>query len=193
MPRPAPAALATDERGDATRDLTRAIARGDGAAFARFYESWFDRAYAAARSLTGRDEAFCLDVVQDAMIRVARRIPTLPDERSLERWLARVVRSAALDRLRREKRRTIRERAHGPSATPARPDELHELADRIERLRSALSDLPPDDRSLLDARFWRSRTLRDAGEEVGLTGDAAHGRLRRIISRLRNAATERPR
>jgi len=193
MPRPAPAALRPTERGDATRDLTLAIARGDGAAFARFYEAWFDRAYAAARSLTGRDEAFCLDVVQDAMLRAARRMPTLPDERSLDRWLARVVRSAALDRLRRERRRVLRERSRSSTPMPSRPDEATELLERIDWLRASLAELPQDDRSLLDSRFGRSRTLRDAGTEAGLTGDAAHGRLRRIINRLRNAATENQR
>ena len=85
MPRPSPASFDTGQRGDATRELTAAIARGDSAAFARFYEARFDRAFATARDLTGRDEAFCLDVVQDAMIRVTHRIPTLPDERSLDR------------------------------------------------------------------------------------------------------------
>lgn len=193
MPRPAPAALEPTERGDATRSLTASISRGDTEAFARFYQAWFDRAYAAARSLTGRDEAFCLDVVQDAMIRVARRMPTLPDERSLEGWLARVVRSAALDRLRREQRRILRERSRSPAPTPVPPDELNDLLERIDWLRAALTELPADDRALLDARFARSRTLRDAGDEVGLTGDAAHGRLRRIINRLRNAAMEKPR
>ncbi len=191
MPRPAPAALAPRERGDATRDLTAAIARGDAEALARFYEAWFDRALAAARSLTGRDESFCLDVVQDAMIRVARRMPTLPDERALEGWLARVVRSSALDRLRREKRRILRERSRAPAPTTVPPDELNDLLERIDWLRAALTELPADDRALLDARFARSRTLRDAGEEAGLTGDAAHGRLRRIINRLRHAATEK--
>ncbi|HRQ71696.1 MAG TPA: sigma-70 family RNA polymerase sigma factor [Phycisphaerales bacterium] len=193
MPPPAPAALNLNERGDATRDLTAAISRGEAAAFARFYEAWFDRALAAARSLTGRDESFCLDVVQDAMLRVASRMPTLPDERSLERWLARVVRSAALDQLRREKRRLLRERSRSPATSPARPDELTELIERIDRLRITLTELPADDRALLDARFGRARTLRDAGEEAAISGDAAHGRLRRIINRLRHAATEKPR
>jgi hypothetical protein len=47
-----------------TARLTRAIARGDRDALATFYNAWFDRSYAAARRLTGRDESFCLDVVR---------------------------------------------------------------------------------------------------------------------------------
>ncbi len=191
MPRPTPAALAPSERGDATRDLTAAISRGDGSALACFYEAWFDRAFDAARSLTGRDESFCLDVVQDAMIRVARRIPTLPDELSLERWFVRVVRSAALDRLRREKRRILRERSRSPAPAPARPDELCEVLEQIDRLRAVLAGLPAEDRSLIDARFGRSRTLRESGDQAGLTGDAVHGRLRRILNRLRDTASEK--
>ena len=55
-----------------TAPLTALIARGDERAFATFYELWFDRALALARSISRRDESFCLDVVQDCMLRVVR-------------------------------------------------------------------------------------------------------------------------
>ncbi len=75
------------------RELTDGIVSGDDEAFTCFYETWFDRMYAEARRLTGRDESFCLDVVQDAMLRVIRKLKPLDTEPALARWVRRTVRS----------------------------------------------------------------------------------------------------
>lgn len=173
---------------DDTAALTRAVARGDTAAFGKIYERWFDRALSAALRLTGRDESFCLDVVQDAMLRAARRLPPLPDEAALGAWLCRVVHRAALDRLRAERRRVARERT---SLEHARAPEDHggdALDEDIAWLRAQLRSLPPDDGWMLGARFGQSRTLAQVGAVLGLTGDAAHGRIRRALRRVARTA-----
>jgi RNA polymerase sigma-70 factor (ECF subfamily) len=171
------------------RDLTAAIARGDTAAFARFYESWFERAFALARSVTRKDESFCLDVVQDCMLKAARKLGPLPDERALSAWMARAILSTAIDLLRREERRARRERAAAvPEADTSTPEPADERADW---LRAALELLPPADRMLFEDRFVAGKTLAAAGAAAGISGDAAHGRIWRILARLRRAAQER--
>ena len=115
MPTADPRGPAADEapetRGSGSvRSLTRAIARGDTEAFGEFYEAWFDRTFAMARSVSRRDESFCLDIVQDTMLRVVRYMKPLATEESLGNWMGRAVLSATIDRLRREKRRPERER-----------------------------------------------------------------------------------
>lgn len=167
---------------DDTAALTRAAARGDADSFSTIYERWFGRALAAAHRITGRDEAFCLDVVQDAMLCAARRIPPLPTEAALGAWLCRVVHRAALDRLRAERRRCARERAARPpnQVAPARDT----LDTEIAWLRARLRELPPDDRRMLGARFAHGHTLAQVGAALGLSGDAAHGRIRRVLNRL---------
>ena len=185
---------------DDTAALTRAAARGDAESFGVLYKRWFGRALTAAHRLTGRDEAFCLDVVQDAMLRAARRIPPLPTEAALGAWLCRVVHRAALDRLRAERRRTARERAaapqsrspahtptHAPDATPS-----DSLDDEIAWLRARLRELPPDDLRLLGARFAHGHTLAQVGAALGITGDAAHGRIRRILNRFAHQPPTEP-
>lgn len=170
-----------------TAPLTPAIARGDPEAMAAFYEAWFDRAYAMARSLTRRDEAFCLDVVQEAMLKVARKLRPMPTEDDVARWMKRVVHSAALDRLRQEGRRRTRESRAAEGAAATTSDELQ---DRIEWIRTQLASMPPEDAGLLRLRFWLGRSLAQAGSPTGMTGDAAHGRIRRILTRLRSLAKE---
>lgn len=169
-----------------THTLCAAIARGNRDAFALFYEAWFDRCYAMARSLTRRDEAFCLDVVQNAMLRVARSIRAMRSELGLSRWMVRTVHSSAIDMLRSEARARRRDRAAARSEV-ARPDELVESRAH-EWLASALASLDEQERDMLRLRFIHGATLDAVGQAVGATGDAAHGRVRRVLTRLRRSA-----
>lgn len=175
-------------RGDGVRALTYAISRGDDRAFERFYNTWFEPAYAMARALTRRDESFCLDVVQDAMLKAARSMKPLDTDDQLAAWVKRVVHTAALDRLRAERRRLARERN-------AAPDDLstHRLArtdERIAWLRAQIDTLPSEDRSLLLFRFARARTIEATAHAHALTPGAAHGRIRRALRRLRDAGKD---
>jgi RNA polymerase sigma-70 factor (ECF subfamily) len=187
-PENAPGSSLDDER---VQEVTAAIARGDPEAFAVFYEAWFDRAHSMARAMTRRDESFCLDVVQDAMLRAVRSLRAMPDRASLARWMARVVRTVSIDRLRREARRLRREARRGPAiAASADAATAVELEEQFVWLRDELTKLPETERALLAERFDRGRTLEEAGASVGMTGNAAHGRIRRALERLRRAAKE---
>lgn len=178
----------TGARADGVRALTRAIARGDDRAFERFYNDHFEPAYAMARALTRRDESFCLDVVQDAMLKAARSMRPLDSQDDLNAWMRRVVHTAALDRLRAERRRLARERAR---AQDERAEQRLALADeRIAWLRAQIDDLPSEDRALLLFRFARARTIEATADAHALTPGAAHGRIRRALDRLRSAGKD---
>ena len=172
----------------AVRRVTAAIASGDSAALDEFYRAWFEWAFQMAQSLTERDESFCWDVVQEAMLRVARSVRWFPGHADLERWLTRVVHTTALDLLRRESRRAAREGVPRASAREASPGDDAELAEKAERVRARLAALPPEDGWLVWLRFGRGRTLADAGASAGIGAQAAHGRIRRALGRLRKAA-----
>lgn len=170
------------------RALTSAIAAGDTAAFGRFFDEWFGAMCAEAARSTGRDEAFCLDVVQDAMMRVIRSLRPMDTADDLRRWVRVVVRSCAYDRLRSEARRTAREGER--SGRDAAADRSDDLGPRLEWLRRELASL--DDRSL-DLLIMRHRfgwTLRRIGETLGIGPGAVDGRLRRIVAALRRKRGE---
>ncbi len=163
----------------------RAICRGDAEAIEHFYHAKFPVAMAVAMRASRRDESFCLDVVHDATLRLLKGVkPTLTDAQ-LDLYLKRCVISATIDRLRRDARRRTRERARAVREPEPGPE-----PDRIASLRTALAQLDDLDRALLTSRFAHDATLESAGAAHGLSGPAAHGRIRRALDRLRSIIKE---
>lgn len=176
---------------DSTRSLTRAIRLGDSEAFALFYRRWFDVVYEHARQFTGRDESFCLDVVQDVFMRAMRSIPELATDRSAHAWLKTVVVSCARDRIRRDRAIAARETASGetgPHRVPALLHEDHSTAEQLASLRALLATFEEPTRTALLMRFRFGRTLAQIGQLLGLSTGAVDGRLNRAIAALRRAS-----
>jgi RNA polymerase sigma factor (sigma-70 family) len=173
--------------------LSRLVARGDRDALGELYELWFPRLLGMAGKATGRDEAFCLDVVQECMLRVAKSMSAMETDGDVERWMMRVVHTTAIDLLRRELRQRRRQAAAAQGRSEAKEPEEMEIQERIEWLRRELAALPGDDGRLLWLRLAGNRTLASAGAAVGLGGHAAHGRVRRALARLRRRAMEKER
>lgn len=82
--------------------------RTDAAVSARAFERdvlpHMDVAYRMARSLT-HDEDQVADLVQDAAVRALKAFPSIAHHDNLRSWLARIVHTTFLDRVRYEKRR----------------------------------------------------------------------------------------
>ncbi len=174
--------------------MTAALARGDAAVFDLFYRAWFPKLLGLARRATGRDEAFSLDVVQDAFVRIIRVPRVCPTEGELAAWLRACVLSAAVDRLRADARRRARERTSTPRdlAPTAVEHDPTDAAERLAWLADRLVELPSSDRDLIRLRFDIQRTLAEiaADAEGGTTWGSVQGRLRRTLERLRLAASE---
>ena len=175
-------------------ELLAGIERGDRESLRLFFEAWFDRLFALARAATRRDESFCLDVVQEVMLRIVRRPPFANERRALEVWLSRAVYSTAIDLLRKEKRRSRHEREAAVRRSGETRCDFTAEAEREDRLRwlgTELARLEDLEKKLLHRRFGLGETLEQVGRALGLAGNAAHGRIQRIIARLRNAAKNR--
>ncbi len=175
---------AADQRVDLpseTRTRTAAVASGDTEAFTRFFNEWFDWMGREAARLSGRDDAFCADIVQDSMMRVIRSLKPLDDADDLRRWLRVVVRSCVYDRLRADARRRSRDRA--AAAASRQPDA--ELQGRIRWLERELQSIGDANTDLLLMRYRFGWTLQQIGAAVGLKTGAVDGRLRRLLGALR--------
>ena len=100
---------------------------------------------------------------------------------------------AVVDRLRGEQRRRRREQRAAAARGDATPGDLSLplLADeRAAWLGARLAELPAVERELVRARFADGASVTAVAQAMGLGADAAHGRLRRALERLRRAARE---
>jgi RNA polymerase sigma factor (sigma-70 family) len=169
-------------------ELTHAIAHGNAGALTQFYGEWFDWMYSAARSFTKRDEAFCLDVVQDSMLRVIKSIRRMETREDLERWLTTVVRRAAIDRMRSDARRQARDQrtTEKPGGQPA----MKSTTEERDWLSRAVRALDPKDQELIMARHRLELTFAQIGQFRGQSPGAVHGRINRVLAALRRNAKE---
>jgi RNA polymerase sigma factor (sigma-70 family) len=167
---------------DQTRQLTAAMARGDPEAIAAFYRERFTWMFARARCACGRDESFCLDVVQDAMLRIVRCIQPVNSTRQLEAWLTLVVKSVAYDLLRREARRARYERqaARGEVAAPPNGDD-----EAYAWLVRRMEGLDPQMVRIINLRYYEGWTLQRIAGRLGLSIGTIDGRLRRALLEIR--------
>ncbi len=161
------------------RRISIGVSRGDRSALAALYEARYAMLLRIVRRRTMRDEAFACDCVHDAWLRVFRRMPTFERIANLDAWLVRVALSAALDRIKSERARALREATiEGPRGAML-PDEL------LQRLTAEIDRMSQEDQEVLHLRFWRDRPLRAIAESLGVGVRTAESRLRRAMERLR--------
>jgi RNA polymerase sigma factor (sigma-70 family) len=178
---------------DSIEQLTAGIARGDERFVELFYRRYFDFLFAQARRALrqdptgGHDEASCLDVVHDAMLRVVRCCRPMRTEAHLLNWCRVVVQCCALDRLRAESRRRRHERQ------AARHEEISEASTRESQmswLAAQIRKLDAELVRLIDMRYSQGLTLARIAATVQMSVGGVDARLRRAIAILRAEAED---
>ena len=158
--------------------------------FASLYERTAPKVYAYVASLL-RDRTAAEDVTAQAFERAYRRRRSYrPSRGSPEAWLFGIARNAALDELRRRRRRARLEGDPEDMAAAAPEDHL-ELALRREAVRAALATLDDRERDIVALKFMGGLSNGAIAEVLGLSETNAGSRLHRTITKLREACHER--
>jgi RNA polymerase sigma factor (sigma-70 family) len=165
------------------------MAAGEELAIEDFYRCYFDWLYRTARRATGRDEAFCLDVVQEAVLRIVRCVRPIESEGRFRAWLRLVIQTTAYDLMKSEGRRARREAAVAVSCV-GQSEGVPDSADRLTWLRQQIAAQAPEVARMIDLRFQQSWTLARIGQLLGLSVGTVDGRLRKAVVRLRQLARE---
>lgn len=157
--------------------------------FAALYERTFPKVYAYVASLL-RDRAAAEDVTAQAFERAYRkRRGYRPGRGSVDAWIFGIARNAALDELRRRKRRASLEVEPADHAAPG-TDELVDLALKRDVVRAALADLDAKERELIALKFAGGLSNSSIAEVLGTSESNVGTRLHRILTRLRKACNE---
>ena len=134
--------------------------------FAELYERTFPRVYAYVASLL-RDRAAAEDVTAQAFERAYRKRRSYRAGRgTMEAWLFGIARNAALDELRRRRRRAGLEGEPEDSDAPS-PEDHAELALRRETVRAALASLDGRERDLIALKFAGGLSNAEIGRMLG--------------------------
>jgi RNA polymerase sigma-70 factor, ECF subfamily len=165
------------------RALTRAVRRGDAAAFARFYDLYSFRLYKFLLVLAHGDENHAREACQAVFIKLAKRCDAFDDERRLWAWLCVLAKNTFIDHC-RARQRLNRFVPLDELSTEAggQVNSEHRLG---AILRDALAGLPPEERELLQAAYVDERPLQELADEAGQTYKAVESRLARLRQKLK--------
>lgn len=129
------------------------------------------------------------DAVQEGFVRVWKsgEVDAM-DEQHLLGYLFAAVRTAALDRLRKNKRRKRREEKAADEAGEELPLFEHDRQseDRIARLQAALETLPAEQREILVMKIWGELTFKSIARNLSISPNTAASRYRYGLAALRD-------
>jgi len=178
--------------------LIRAAQNGDHGAFEQLVRTYDQSVLRLAMNLL-RSPEDARDVYQEAFLRVFRNLHAFRFDCSFHTWLYRIVTNICLDHLRKRKVRkedsAVVETAEGPvdrmdsfeeesaRANPERSMWNRQLRSRIE---GALHALTPRERMVFELRHYQGLRLRNIGEMLGTTEDAAKNCLFRATQKMRS-------
>jgi RNA polymerase sigma-70 factor, ECF subfamily len=159
--------------------LLRRLAEGDASALSELYDRHAGLAFGLALRIL-RERAEAEDVVQEAFVQVWRQAARYdPARGSPEAWLCAIVRTRAIDRLRRRVSRREQPEAAEPGAATARGPE-----DALS-VRQALRVLSADQRRALELAYYEGLTQSEIARRLQEPLGTIKTRIRTAMLRMR--------
>ena len=162
------------------------IVLGDEAALRALYELLAPRAYAIALKVL-KDPGEAEEVLQDTFLDVWRTATRFdPSRAAVDRWVATMVRTRAIDRLRK---RTSRERMLTAAAVvvPAKrpsPEDQLATAQIGAQVRKALAELPQEQRRALELAYFEGQSQSEIAASTATPLGTVKTRMRLAMIKL---------
>src|SRR5215469_4940718 len=156
-------------------------------AFAELVRRHLNLVYSAALRQV-RSPQLAEEVSQSVFTDLARDAHKLKPNTVLTAWLYRVARRTAIDVVRRESRRQARERLAVEMAAMNTASDWTQIEPLLDEAMDALDET---DRAAVLLRYFDNKSLREVGQALGTSDDAAQKRVSRAVERLRNLLAKR--
>lgn len=159
-------------------------AKGDQQAFAQFYDATAGYAQALARRMASA--ADLEDVLADAYLQVWRKAGSFDAARgSAVTWLLLIVRSRALDLLRKPREEQLDEDTPDVPADDAGPPDLLETTQANATLHAALAQLGAKERWALSLAYYRDMSHAQIAAHTGMPLGTVKSLINRAQEKLR--------
>ena len=178
-------------------ELIRAAQKGDQDAFAQLVRIYDQSVLRLAMNLL-RSPEDARDIYQEAFLRVHKNLNNFRFDCSFHTWLYRIVTNLCLDQLRKRK---VRKEEPTVVATSEGPlDRMETVAEeRVDgdpqrnlfsgqlraRIKTVLEQLTPRERMVFELRHYQGMRLKNIGEALGTTEEAAKNCLFRATQKMR--------
>ncbi|MDE3066377.1 MAG: sigma-70 family RNA polymerase sigma factor [Verrucomicrobiota bacterium] len=170
-------------------DLLARFARENAQdAFGEIVRRHLNLVYSAALRQV-RSPPLAEEIAQSVFTDLARHAGRLKSDTILTAWLYAVTRRTAIDAIRKESRRRLREQiAVEMSSMNATANDWTQIEPLLD---DALAALDETDRAAILLRYFENKSLREVGEAPGASEDAAQKRVSRALERLREFFSKR--
>ncbi len=176
-------------------ELARAAAKGDIDAFETLLGLYQNKVYGLALRMCGSEED-AWDVAQEAFLAAWRALPGFRGESGFSTWLYRLTANAAIDCLRREKKRRGELSIEGgelplslPDVGPS-PQEAAEGGELRAAVNAALARLTDQHRTVLILRELQELSYEEIAGALGLDLGTVKSRISRARKALRKILLE---
>jgi RNA polymerase sigma-70 factor (ECF subfamily) len=169
-----------DHDDDVLAERARA---GDRAALERLLERHADRIHAVCRRIVA-DPHDALDATQEALIAVARGIARFDGRARFGTWCYRIATNAALDEVRRSRRRPV---AAEPPPSASDPRDVTSAVDARLDVDAALRTLPVEFRAAVVLRDLADLDYAEIAEVLGIPPGTVRSRIARGRAALAEA------
>ncbi|MGW8251742.1 MAG: sigma-70 family RNA polymerase sigma factor [Anaerolineales bacterium] len=176
---------------DAT--LLRFITRADEGALGELYDRYSRLVYSMALNSTG-DAGLAEEITQDVYLRIWNKAATYQSSQGkVTTWIVSITRYRAIDMMRRLSVRPEGNRAdwiEGEAIEASDPMDIEEQvenAERQQRVRSAVSELPEEQRAALSLAFFQGYSHSEIAEILGEPLGTVKTRIRLGMQKLRQS------
>ncbi len=176
---------------DAT--LVQRCRRGEAKAFELLVARHTRLAGAVAMGVVS-DYHAAKDVVQESFVKVLSNVHSLEDPSRFKGWLRNIVRTTALDALRRRKvagrsAASLPGQDSDSAPLPAdvlQPDDVMQRAELREQIREEIAELPESQREVVMLKYLEGLSYEEIAQVLGLTIGTIESRLFRARTSLRS-------
>lgn len=169
-------------------------------AWRTFYDAYFDRLWRYLLVVAAGNEDAAREALQATLVRVARHIKVFRDEQAFWSWLTVLARSAFADETRKRRRYfNFLERFTRHAEVENAFGNNGEADERLRALlEQNLTALPPEERQLVEQKYFSRRAVREIADGLQTTEKAVESKLSRVRRKLKDAIlaglkNERPR